>query len=153
MEPMDLTDLSRIGPWTIKSWKPDNSIEESPLFPTEGFALESPLVIMRAGDKGVNLFWADQSDMPCSVHFPDAPESLSQVTFAGDSFPCRIGEPKLIRVIPVNPPGLEYLQLTVILSTDSKRHKGGTGNTGTFVAQSPPGGLLHGEPGHEKPGK
>ena len=111
MEPMDLRDLSGIGPWTIIDWKPDNRIKESPLFPEGGFVLGSPLVIMLAGDKGVNLFWADQSDMPCCIHFPDAPESLSQVTFAGVSFCCRIGEPELAQL--PRPPRLRGRNLVV----------------------------------------
>jgi hypothetical protein len=131
----------------IGDWKLDNSITPGDGFPADGFVKDGTLVILKAGE-GVNLFWADGRDMPCSAHVPNVPstpDSQPLVTFAGKNFRCVIQE---FTSIPLD----STSQLTVKLAMSVGELGPTTGNTGTFIAQAVPGPPNHGQHGHEKPG-
>jgi len=144
IDPMDPMDPRIAGWWEIKDWEPRNDALEAPRFPEEGFVRGGTLVIMKAG-KAFNLFWPDQNQMPCALHYPVVAESV--MTFAGNGFPCVI-QTRSLEWVSGEP---QTLQLTVTLS--SGEIQGSTGNTGTFIAQSVPGPPPHGGPGPDEPGK
>ena len=131
---MDPMDPRIIGWWTIKDWKAVNDDKEDDQFPDNGFILGGPLLIVEA-EKGYSLFWPDEKQRLCSLQYPVDPQS--RVAFPGNSFPCLIKGRTLVGLDLLDP---RALKLTVTLTTGSERDKGGTGNTGTFVAQAPPGG-------------
>jgi hypothetical protein len=135
---MDPMDPRIIGWWTIIDWTAINDDKEADQFPDNGFIRSGPLLIVEA-EKGYSLFWPDEKQGLCSLHYPVDPQT--RVTFAGHSFPCLITDRTLVELDPRDP---RALKLTVTLTTGSKtgsgRDKRSTGNTGTFVAQAPPGG-------------
>jgi len=143
MDPLDPMDPRIAGWWEIKSWESHNDNPEAPTFPEHGLVLGGTLVVMKAG-KAFNCFWPDENQLPCSLHYPAASETL--VTFAGDGFPCMIQERRLEWVAADSP----WLQMTVKLSSGAI--EGGTGNTGTFIAQSVTGPPPYGVPGPGEPG-
>ena len=138
---MDTTNTFISGWWEIMEWDPDNKDGNSPKFPCDGGAKGRTMVTVQdETGRGGNVFWADEKQMPCCVHFPVGPGSL--VTFAGVNIPVETGS--------VTPDPANSKQIILTLTTGPK---GMTGNTGTFIAQSIPypGQPSCDKPGHERP--
>jgi len=132
---MDLTDPRLIGWWTITCWTPNNVGAEDHQFPDDGFLKGGPLLIVKA-EEGCSLFWPDKKQRLCSLDY--SADAQSWVTFAeNDGFLCLIEDSKVEELNPLDP---RALKLTVTLTTDSGKSGGASGNTGTFIAQAPPGG-------------
>ena len=147
MKPLDPLDPRITGWWKIESWKTRNDDSSAERFPPGAFVQgETHANMLRPKEEAFQIVWLDADLRDCSLDYPRA--ATTRVTFAESSFLCGI-RPELLELDPQAP---RALQLTVTLTSPAEP-KGGTGNTGTFIAQSVPGPPPHGEPGPDEPGK